>query len=191
MMCVEGGWSGVRKKRWGGHHNQTMLNLPLSQRHLMNVSSFCLDVGRSAVWGALCPWDLSYCTWWQPGEDTPLSLVTGLEREATRTFMHKCLLHALNGCGPDGFLLLMHYQWDLLSASQPRPRQKGLYHLFPSSVPLSTKNQWKFKEMPQGAARRHWGGFVCSAIWKVQIITWESTWRAQTSTQAKCPIRQS
>lgn len=49
----------------------------------------------------------------------PFSRPTGSEREATGTFMHKCLLHALNGCGLDGFLLLMHYQWDPLAASQP------------------------------------------------------------------------
>lgn len=46
----EGGWSAARKKRWEGHHHHTMLNLPLSERHLMNVSSFCLEVGRSDVW---------------------------------------------------------------------------------------------------------------------------------------------
>lgn len=151
-----GGWSGVRKRRWGGHHNQTMLNLPLSKRHLMNVSSFCLELGRSDV---CVPETWATVPRRRPRRGQPhLAWPQVQSGEATRTFMHKCLLHTLNGCDPDGFLLLMQYQWDPLSASQPQPRQKGPHHLFPSSVLPSTKNQWKFKQTPQGQMKRHWSG---------------------------------
>lgn len=39
-----------------------------------------------------------------------LSVATGLESEVMHTFMHDCLLHALNRYRPDGVFLLMHYQ---------------------------------------------------------------------------------
>lgn len=102
---------------------------------------FILLSGAGQDWclgESLCPWDLSYRTLKHPGENG-LARPQVSEREAMHTFMHECLLHALNGDGPDGFHLLMHYQWDLLYASQPQPRQKGWYHLFPSWVLLSTK----------------------------------------------------
>lgn len=62
---------------------------------------------------------------------------TGSEQRGRRTLIHKCLLHALNGCSPwwisSPDALSMRCS---LSASQPQPRARRLRHLFPSSVLL-------------------------------------------------------
>lgn len=146
MMCLKGG--GVEWERKGREAIIT------KQHWICHCGKDTSWMFHSFVWNwaglmsggaavSLRPELLYLVTTWRG--QPPLSLAAGSEPEATGTFMHKCLLHALNGCGLDGFLLLMHYQWDSLSASQPQSR-----HLFPSSVPLSTKKQWKFKQTPQG-----------------------------------------
>lgn len=114
---------------------------------------FILLFGTGQDWcqrEPLRPREVSHRTQGRPERTEPLNLATGSEEEPMDTFMHKCLLHAFNGCGPDGFPLLMHYQWELLSASQLQHRQKGLHYLFPSSVLPSTQNQWKFKNITSG-----------------------------------------
>lgn len=130
MLGRKGGEAIITKQYWICHCQKI---------HLMNVLFFCLELGRTNVeWEPPWPWEVGSCTRWQPERTAPLNLAPGSEKEATDTFMHKCLLHAFNGCGPDGFFLLMHYQWELLSASRLQHLQTGLYHLFPSSVLLST-----------------------------------------------------
>lgn len=73
------------------------------EMHLMNVSSFCLELAGVTSGGVSLRPELLYMGTSLRGSP-PLSLVTGSERESMHTFMHKCLLHALNWCVPDGFL---------------------------------------------------------------------------------------
>lgn len=99
-VCGEG-W-GVRKKRWGGHHSKAMLNLPVSERHVMNVSSFCLDRGRneSGGGGSRVPETWATLLGDNPERTAPLIPATGSEWGGRHALIYKCLLHTLNGCGP-------------------------------------------------------------------------------------------
>lgn len=119
--------------------------------HLMNVLFFCLELGGTAMtmggsrhghekWAAVL--------WWQPERTVPLNLAPGSQKEATDTFMHKCLLHTFNGCGPDGF-----FSPDALSMraalriTAPAPPDGALSSISFFSASL---NQWKFKNTPSG-----------------------------------------
>lgn len=82
-------------------------------------------------------WALSSCTWCNLETTAARSQPTASERRGRRTLIHKCLLHALNGCSPwwisSPDALSMRCS---LSASQPEPRARRRRHLFPSSVLL-------------------------------------------------------
>lgn len=94
------------------------------------------------------PWEVGSCTRWQPERTVPLNLAPGSQKEATDTFMHKCLLHTFNGCGPDGF-----FSPDALSMraalriTAPAPPDGALSSISFFSASL---NQWKFKNTPSG-----------------------------------------
>lgn len=64
------------------------------------------------------------------------------KRPRTLSCINVCFIHLMDVVLMD-FFLLMHYQWELLSASRLQHRQTGLYHLFPSSVLLSTNGNLK------------------------------------------------
>lgn len=64
------------------------------------------------------------------------------KRPRTLSCINVCFMHLMDVVLMD-FFLLMHYQWELLSASRLQHRQTGLYHLFPSSVLLSTNANLK------------------------------------------------
>lgn len=97
MLGRKGGEANITKQYWICHCQKI---------HLMNVLFFCLELGGTAITMGgepPRPWEVGSCTRWQPERTAPLNLAPGSEKEATDTFMHKCLLHAFNGCGPDGF----------------------------------------------------------------------------------------
>lgn len=130
MLGRKGGEANITKQYWICHCQKI---------HLMNVLFFCLELGRTAItmrgsrhdhekWAAV----LGDNQRGQPHLTWPL-----VQRKRPRTLscINVCFMHLMDVVLMD-FFLLMHYQWELLSAS--RHRQTGLYHLFPSSVLLST-----------------------------------------------------
>lgn len=138
-MCVErgGGWSGARRRRWG---TKICWMCYCQKDTLWMFHPFVWNCA-GVMSGELAhrvpePWAAVDCD--NPERTASRSQATGSLGEGRHTLIHKCLPHALNGWGPwwisspDAFSM----RPTLSLSSEAQPRQKGLYHLFPSSLLL-------------------------------------------------------
>lgn len=129
------------------------------KRHLMNVSSFCLEAGRSDVWGRRVSETWVTLLGDNPGRAAPLCSAAGLEGEATRTFTHKCRASCIKWM----WSLMYSFSWCIINEPRslhhsPSPDRKGSIIYFPLQCFSKLRSGGNLKIRLKVTVRHQWSG---------------------------------